>query len=432
MITMTSITRIHAREVLDSRGRPTVEVDVWLKDVRGRVIVPSGASTGTAEALELRDGDPQRYNGRGVLKAVHHVNEVIGPQLVGCDGMDQADIDERLLDMDGTPQKTNLGANALLGVSLANACAAAKSVKAPLYTYISWQAQSVVEDPDQQTMDPVKAKLPTPMVNMISGGLHAGKNLDFQDFLVVPHGAPGFRTALEWMAKIHRRLGEVLREAKYEGWLIGDEGGYGPRLKSNREAAELLVRAIETAGLRAGTDVSLAIDVAASHFFDTPSYYLKCGGASTMGSSEMVDLIESLANDFPIISIEDPLDEDDWQGWQAITSRLGDKVQIVGDDLLATNPERLKKAIQQRAANSILIKPNQIGTLTETLATMHIARQAGFKRIVSARSGESEDTFIADLAVGTGAEQIKIGSIVRGERTAKYNRLLRIAEELEH
>ena len=428
---MTTITRIHAREVLDSRGRPTVEVDVFLGDhVFGRAIVPSGASTGTAEALELRDGDPNRFDGRGVTRAVDNVNNLIASELVGCDASDQADIDDRLLELDGTPQKTNLGGNALLGVSLAVACATARAMKSPLHTYISWLVAST-DDPEEQTLDPVKAKMPLPMVNMISGGLHAGRNLDFQDFLIIPSGAVDYPQALEWIARVHARLGEVLRKSGYEGWLIGDEGGYGPRLKSNREAAELLVRAIEDAHLEPGGQVAIAIDVAASHFFDTPSYYLKCGGEATLGSSEMVDLIESLCNDFPIISVEDPLVEDDWQGWRELTSRIGQQVNVLGDDLLATSRERLQRAIEERAANAVLIKPNQVGTLTEALDTIQLARQAGFSYTVSARSGETEDTFIADLAVGTAANYIKIGSLVRGERTAKYNRLLRIAEELQ-
>ena len=427
---MTTITRIHAREVLDSRGRPTVEVDVFLgDDVFGRATVPSGASTGTAEALELRDGDPGRFDGRGVLRAVANVNEIIAPELVGCDASDQADIDDRLLELDGTPQKTHLGGNALLGVSLATACATARAMRSPLYIYISWLAAST-DDPDGQTLDPVKAKLPLPMVNMISGGLHAGRNLDFQDFLIIPSGAGDYGQALEWITRVYARLGDVLRKAGYEGWLVGDEGGYGPRLKSNREAAELLVRAIQEAQLEPGEQVNIAVDVAASHFFDTPSYYLKCGGRATLGSSEMVDLIESLCEDFPIISVEDPLNEDDWAGWSELTSRIGDKVNVLGDDLLATNKERLQRAISDHAANAILIKPNQVGTLTETLETIQLARGAGFSFTVSARSGETEDTFIADLAVGTAADYIKIGSLVRGERTAKYNRLLRIAEEL--
>ena len=428
---MTTITRIPAREVLDSRGRPTVEVDVFLGDeVFGRAIVPSGASTGTAEALELRDGDPERFQGRGVLRAVANINNIIAPELTGCDASDQAGIDHRLLDLDGTPQKTNLGGNAMLGVSLANACATARAMRSPLYTYVSWLAAST-DDPDEQTLDPVKAKMPLPMVNMISGGLHAGRNLDFQDFLIIPSGASGYGQALEWIARVYACLGKVLNKAGYEGWLVGDEGGYGPRLTSNREAAELLVRAIEDAHLEPGKQVALAVDVAASHFFDTPSYYLKCGGEATLGSSEMVDLIESLCEDFPIISVEDPLVEDDWEGWSTLTSRIGSQVSVLGDDLLATNRERLQKAIELRAANAILIKPNQVGTLTETLETIQLARKAGFSFTVSARSGETEDTFIADLAVGTAANYIKIGSLVRGERTAKYNRLLRIAEEMQ-
>lgn len=428
---MTTITRIHAREVLDSRGRPTVEVDVWVGDrAHGRAIVPSGASTGRAEALELRDGNPERYGGRGVRKAVDNVNEVVAPQLVDCDASDQTDIDRRLLALDGTPQKTKLGANALLGVSLAAACAMAKLLQTPLYQYLARWSQLAPADPDSATKPPVRPKLPRPMVNMISGGLHAGRNLDIQDFMAIPRGAKNFRQALEWMVRLYERVGEVLRDAGYEGYLVGDEGGYGPQVASNREAAELLVRAIESAGLRPGEDVAIALDVAASHFFDATYYQLRCGGEVKLGPSEMVDWVESLARDFPITSIEDPLAEDDWDAWQALTSRLGDRVHIVGDDLLATNLARLKTAIEKRAANAILIKPNQVGTLTETLQAMQHARDAGWTCIASARSGETEDTFIADLAVGAAADYIKIGSVVRGERTAKYNQLLRIAEEL--
>ncbi len=427
---MTTITRIHAREVLDSRGRPTVEVDLFCDGgVMGRATVPAGASTGTTEAADLRDGDPDRFDGHGVLRAVANVNERIAPELIGCDASDQNDIDGRLIELDGTPQKTKLGGNALLGVSLANACATASAMRSPLHTYISWLA-ATTDDPDEQTLDPIKAKMPLPMVNMISGGLHAGKNLDFQDFLIIPRGASSYRLGLDWVTRVYWRLGEVLRKAGYEGWLVGDEGGYGPRLKSNREAAELLMRAIEDSELRPGEDIQLAVDVAATHFFDTPSYYLKSGGNATLGSSEMVDLIESLCNDFPIAVVEDPLAEDDWQGWSELTQRIGSRVGVMGDDLLTTSRERVEKAIQQRAANAVLIKPNQVGTLTEALETQRVARDAGFVCTVSARSGETEDTFIADMAVGTAADYIKIGSIVRGERTAKYNRLLRIAEEL--
>jgi len=428
---MTTITRIHAREVLDSRGQPTIEVDVFLGEgVCGRAIVPSGASTGTAEALELRDGDPQRYAGRGVLRAVASVNERIAPEMMGCDASDQSAIDQRLIDLDGTPQKNHLGGNATLGVSLAVCCATAQATRTPLHKYISWLAAST-DDPDGQTLDPVQEKIPLPMVNMISGGLHAGKNLDFQDFLIIPRGAQSYHQGLEWITRVYRRLGEVLAKAGYEGWLVGDEGGYGPRMKSNREAAELIVRAIEDAKLRPGHDVQLAIDVAASHFFDTPSYYLRCGGAVTLGSSEMVDLVESLCRDFPVAVVEDPLAEDDWQGWRELTARIGESVRVMGDDLTATNCQRLQRAVAEHCANAILIKPNQVGTLSETLETLQAARSAGFTCTVSARSGETEDTFIADLAVGTAADYIKIGSIARGERTAKYNRLLRIAEELE-
>jgi enolase len=266
---------------------------------------------------------------------------------------------------------------------------------------------------------------------MISGGLHANRNMDFQDYMVIPVGAKSFSESLEWLTRMHRRLGDVLREAGYEGYLTGDEGGYGPRVKSNREGAELLVRAIEASGLRPGKDVTIALDVASSHFFDATLYQLRCGSKAQLGSSEMIDLFESLAHDFPLVSIEDPLQEDDWPAWRDMTSRLGDQLTIVGDDFLSTNPERIRRAVAENAANAVLIKPNQVGTLSDTLSALHIAESAGWKRIVSARSGESEDAFIADLAVGVAADYIKIGSVVRGERTAKYNRLLRIAEEFE-
>lgn len=427
----TTISRIHGREVLDSRGQPTVEVEVWLGDeLSGRAIVPSGASTGKAEALELRDGDPNRFDGRGVEKAVAKVNQVIAPELVGRDAADQEGLDQRLIDLDGSEQKTNLGANSILGVSLATAKATAKRLQLPLYAYFSRLAQLLPAKADSPTTPPVRSRLPRLMTNMISGGHHGGWNLDFQDFMAVPIGAPDLRTALVWLARIQSKLGELLRERGQETHLIADEGGYGPRLASNREAAELLVRAIEMARLRPGDQVSLAIDVAASHFYDAPYYELRVGSSARLGSVEVVDLLESFAGDFPILAIEDGLAEEDWPGWRELTRRIGERTLIVGDDLFATNPARLQRGIEAKAATAILIKPNQIGTLSETLQAIVAAKSAGLTTIVSARSGETEDSTISDLAVGTAADYIKIGALRRGERTAKYNRLLRISEEI--
>ncbi len=422
---MTAIQRIHAREVLDSRGRPTVEVEITCVDgSQGVAIVPSGASTGAAEACELRDGDPIRYDGMGVRKACRNVEETIAPALIGCDVAEQATLDRRLLDLDGTPQKARLGANALLGVSLAAAHAAAASGQILLYEHLHrlWLAG--------QTTSATPLKMPLPMTNMISGGLHAGGNLDFQDFLISPHGAPDYATGLEWIVRVYNRLGKLLAAAGYEGRLVGDEGGYGPRLASNREAARLVVQAIEAAGLIPGEQVSIALDVAATHFYDGRHYRLAATGNASLSSEDMIDELESLANDFPIHSIEDGLAEDDWTGWQTLHARLGNRIRLVGDDLFATNPDRIARGIELAAANAALIKVNQIGTLTETFEAMRLAMSGGLVRVVSARSGETEDTTIADLAVATAADQIKIGSIVRSERLAKYNRLLRIEEWL--
>lgn len=422
---MTLISQIHAREVLDSRGQPTVEVEVHAGARWGRAMVPSGASTGSAEVLELRDRNPGRYDGRGVQTAVSHVNEIIAPQLIGTEVVDQSAVDERLLVLDGTPQKSKLGGNALLGVSLAAAHAGAAVKGVPLYQHFH-----TVFDPENAT----SPRMPLPMVNMISGGLHAGGNLDFQDILIEPFGAPDYATGLEWLVRVYRRLGELLTQAGYEGRLVGDEGGYGPKLKSNREAIEFVLQAIEAAGLRPGMagDVTMAIDVAASHFFDPSSntYRLTTEGGRTLSSSQMIDRLIDLVREFPIRSIEDGLAEEDWSGWQELSRRMDSRVQLVGDDLFATNPARLQRGIDERVANSVLIKVNQIGTLTETFRTMRLARHAGYTCVVSARSGETEDSTIADLAVGTSAAQIKIGCIVRSERLAKYNQLLRIAEKL--
>jgi enolase len=422
---VSGIARVLAREVLDSRGSPTVEVEIFTAGgACGRAIVPAGASTGKAEARELRDGDSNRYDGRGVHTAVQNVVTVLGPAVAGMDVADQAGIDTRLCEVDGTADKARLGANAILGVSMASAHAAAATKQIPLYRHIHeiWK---------QVYPAAASARLPAPMTNMISGGLHAGGNLDFQDFLVQPIGAANYATALEWLVRIARRLSTVLIEHGYEGRLLADEGGFGPRLRGPREALDYLIEAIQRASLLPGRDVTIALDVASTQFWDGTAYRLTGDSVRLVSSSQMVALLESLVSQYPITSIEDGLAEDDWYGWQELTQRLGQRVRLVGDDLLTTNPERLQRAIELSAANAILIKLNQIGTLTETLQTMRIAKTAGWDCIVSARSGETEDTTIADLAVATSAESIKIGCIHHGERLAKYNQLLRIAEQLE-
>jgi enolase len=424
---MRHISGIQAREVLDSRGRPTVEVDVFVGGrLAGRAIVPSGASTGAAEALELRDGD-ERYDGLGVRRAVANVNRVIAPALAGADPADQLALDKKLLALDPSPQKSQLGANAILGVSLAAAHAGAAVREVPLYRHLHDCLMTVAEHGGAIP----EPRMPLPMTNMISGGLHAGHNLDFQDVLVIPHAAPDFPTGLEWIVRVYNRLGGLLTAAGYEGRLVGDEGGFGPRLASNEQAIEFVVTAIEAAGLRPSEDMTIALDVASTHFYDGRSYRLKAGKDTRLSSNEMIEHLEQFVARYPITSIEDGLAEEDWDGWQQLTSRLGGHVQIVGDDLFATNPQRVHRGIEMQAANSLLVKPNQIGTLTETLRAIDPARRAGMTHVVSARSGETEDTTISDLAVGTAAKYIKIGSIVRSERLAKYNRLLRIETELQ-
>jgi enolase len=426
---MARITKIHAREILDSRGRPTVEAEVHLEgDIVGRASVPSGASTGVAEACELRDGDTARYEGLGVRRAVENVLREIAPSVVGCDAGEQVVIDERMIALDGTPTKSRLGANAILAVSLATARAAALANQVPLYRHID-DLQCAHRSPLTTHHSPLTPRLPRPMTNMISGGKHAGGNLDFQDVLIIPAGAPDYPTGLEWIVRVYRRLGMLLNAAGYEGYLVGDEGGYGPRLKSNREAVEFVVRAIEAANLRPGADVTIALDVAASHFYRDGGYYLAAEAGQRLTSSQMIDRLEQWTADFPITSIEDGLAESDWQGWKELTARLGGKVALVGDDLFATNEKLLQRGIDGRIANAVLIKVNQIGTLTETLRTIALAKQHGYTTIVSARSGETEDDFLADLAVGVAGDYIKIGSVARSERLSKYNRLLRIAEE---
>jgi enolase len=378
-------------------------------------MVPSGASTGRHEALELRDDDPRRYHGKGVLRAVGHVTEVIGPALLGRSVTEQEAIDQLLCTLDGRPGKSRLGANALLGVSLA--CARAAAAVQGVFLW--------------QSMDRTgQARLPLPMVNLISGGLHAGGNLDFQDFLLLPIGARRYSEALEMTVAVYRALGAVLREQGYEGILVGDEGGFGPRLESNEQAVELILSAIHRAGLEPGRDAALALDVASTHFYHEGIYRLKAEGGQELQPEEMVKRLARWSVTYPILSIEDGLAEDDWDGWVRLTARLGGTVQLIGDDLFVTNPERLRQGIERRAGNAVLVKVNQIGTLSEALAVVELARRHGYRAVISARSGETEDPFLADLAVATGAGQIKIGSVARSERLAKYNQLLRIEEEL--
>lgn len=416
---MSTIQSIVAREVLDSRGNPTVEVEVRASDGSwGRAIAPSGASTGTHEAVELRDNDPGRYRGKGVLRAVENVRGPIADALVGMSLLDQRAIDERLISVDGTDNFSRLGANAALATSLAAAHARAMAQRVPLYQSLATDAVS----------------LPLPMINMISGGLHAGEQIEFQDFLILPMGAKTYRQALEWTVDVYRSLGEVLAAIGQESVLVGDEGGYGPKLSQNREALDLLVQAIERAGRTPGQDVAIGIDVASTHFYRDGRYWIRLDSdtAVDLTSDDMIDLLAQWVDAYPLVSIEDGLAEDDWQAWRRLTDTLGDRVQLIGDDLMVTNPVRLQKAIDAGAANAILIKPNQIGTLTQTLDVLSQAKQAGLQTVVSARSGETEDSSICDIAVASAAGQIKIGSVARGERLAKYNQLLRLEEHLGH
>jgi enolase len=411
-----TITCVHAREVLDSRGNPTVEVEVHCAGgAFGRAIVPSGASTGKHEAVELRDGDSARYGGKGVRRAVASVRDVLAPLLHGLDVTDQMRIDRLLCETDGTPNKARLGANALLGVSLACARAAAASRGQSLWRYLDTEGV---------------ARLPLPMVNLISGGLHAGGNLDLQDFLLMPIGARSYSEALEMTVAVYRALGRVLTHHGFEGVLVGDEGGYGPRLQSNEQAIEMILRAIEDARLKPGEQASIALDVASTHFYQDGRYQLRIDGGRTFDADGMIALLERWVTQYPILSIEDGLAEDDWDGWRKLTAVLGDRVQLIGDDLFVTNPERLRRGIADGIANCVLVKVNQIGTLTEALDVVRLARSAGYRAVISARSGETEDSTLADLAVATGAGQIKIGSVARSERLAKYNQLLRIEEEI--
>ncbi len=411
-----TIRRVHAREVLDSRGNPTVEVEVRCAGgASGRAIVPSGASTGRHEARELRDGDPSRYGGKGVRRAVANILQHIAPRLQGMPAAEQEQIDRTLIELDGTPDKSRLGANAVLGASLACAHAAAAARGLPLWHHLDRTGS---------------ARMPLPMVNLISGGLHAGGNLDFQDFLLVPIGARSLSEALEMTVAVYRSLAGVLARHGFEGVLVGDEGGFGPRLHSNEQAVRLVLEAIEGAGLVPGRDAALALDVASTHIFRDGLYHLKDVGEAPLPADAMVELLVRWARDYPIVSIEDGMAEDDWDGWRRLTDALGQRVQLIGDDLFVTNPERLRRGIAEQVANGVLVKLNQIGTLTETLEVVRLAQESGYRAVISARSGETEDTTIADLAVATGAGQIKIGSIARGERLAKYNQLLRIEEEV--
>jgi enolase len=410
----TLIEAIVAREVLDSRGNPTIEVDVRLEsgDV-GRAIVPSGASTGAHEALELRDGDTSRYNGKGVLKAVRAVNEDIAEALIGFDAADQIGLDQELIALDGTPNKSKLGANAILGVSLAAAKAAAAAFGLPLYRYLGGVHAHV---------------LPVPMMNIMNGGQHATNSTDFQEFMIMPVGAESFREGLRWGAEIYHALKKVIHDRGFST-TVGDEGGFAPSLPTNDAPLQLIMEAIEKAGYRPGEQIMIALDPATTEIYEDGKYHLKREGRS-LSSAEMVDYWVDLVNRYPIISLEDGLAEDDWEGWVLLRAKLGDRVQLVGDDFLVTNVNRLQRAIDARAANSILIKLNQIGSLTETLSAIQLAQRSGWTAIVSHRSGESEDVTIADLVVATNAGQIKTGAPARTDRIAKYNQLLRIEEEL--
>jgi enolase len=414
---MSAITGVYAREILDSRGNPTVEVEVQLESgAWGRAAVPSGASTGKREAVELRDGDAQRYRGKGVQQAVRNVEETIAPEIDGMEASEQAAIDQALLELDGTPNKSALGANAVLAVSLAAARAAADDAGLPLYAYLGGVGGRL---------------LPVPLVNVINGGAHADNGIDFQEFMLVPAGADSFGNAIRMAVEVFHALREGLKEKKL-GTGLGDEGGFAPALGSNTAALDFLMQAIERAGYRPGDDIALALDVAASEFAqDNGRYRLRREGI-TLDSEELVARYEAIVDRYPVVSIEDGLGEDDWAGWAMLTRRLGGRVQLVGDDLFVTNPAVIQQGIQKGLANAVLVKVNQVGTLTETLDAIELAKRAGYGTVISHRSGETEDTFVADLAVAVNAGQIKTGSVARSERTAKYNQLLRIEEELGH
>ena len=412
---MSHISSIHAREVLDSRGNPTVEAEVSLENgIKGRAIVPSGASTGEHEAVELRDGDKKRYLGKGVLKAVENVNRDIARELAKSDVTEQRALDQKMIELDGSDNKGRLGANAILAVSMAGARAAAASYGLPLYRYLGGAGAHT---------------LPVPMMNILNGGAHADNNVDFQEFMVMPVGAKSFSEALRWGVEVFHTLKGVLKKRSYNT-AVGDEGGFAPSLKSNVEAIEVVLEAIQQAGYKPGEQIAIALDPAASEFYQDGKYVFKKSDKSAKTSEEMVRFWATWAKDYPIVSLEDGLAEDDWNGWQMLTKELGGKIQLVGDDLFVTNVKRLQQGIDQQVGNSILIKVNQIGTVSETLDAIDLARRNGYTSVISHRSGETEDTFIADLAVATGAGQIKTGSASRTDRIAKYNQLLRIEEEL--
>jgi len=410
-----TIKDVKAREILDSRGNPTVEVEVKLEDgTVGRAGVPSGASTGVHEALELRDGDKKRYNGKGVLQAVGNVNKLIAPEICGLNAFDQAGLDEKLITLDGTPNKNKLGANAILGVSLAAARAAALSLKLPLYRYLGGLGARV---------------LPVPMFNILNGGVHANwQGTDLQEFMIAPVGAPSLREAVRWGSEVYQALKSVLKARGYSTG-VGDEGGFAPALKKNSEAVELIVEAIEKAGYKPGAEVAIALDAAASSFYEDGVYNLRTEGKKVK-AEEMVKMYEDWVEKYPVFSIEDGLAEDDWEGWKVLNERLGQTTQLVGDDIFVTNVERIKKGIEENAANSVLIKLNQIGTLTETIQAIDLARRANWTAKISHRSGETVDSFIADFSVAMGTGQLKTGAPCRGERVEKYNQLMRIEEEL--
>ncbi len=412
---MSNIAEIRARQVLDSRGNPTVEAEVWLQDgTVGRAIVPSGASTGEHEAVELRDGDKSQYVGKGVLKAVKNVNGEIADALAGFDAADQRTLDQKMIELDGTENKGRLGANAILSVSMAAARATATCYKLPLYRYLGGAGANT---------------LPTPMMNILNGGVHADSSVDFQEFMVMPVGAPSFSEALRWGVEVFHTLKGVLKKRGYST-SVGDEGGFAPSLKSNVEAIEVILEAITQAGYKPGKDISIALDPAASEFFQDGKYVFKKSDKSSKSSEEMVRFYSKWASDYPIVSLEDGLAENDWEGWALLTKELGGKIQLVGDDIFVTNIKIFAKGIEKGVANSILIKLNQIGTVSETLDAIDLGRRNGYTSVISHRSGETEDTFIADLAVATGAGQIKTGSASRTDRIAKYNQLLRIEEAL--
>lgn len=412
----TTITDIRAREILDSRGNPTIRTHVHLQSgAIGKASVPSGASTGKYEALELRDEDTSRYSGKGVLKAVANVNNIIAPDLLGLDALSQDEIDEKLKTLDGTPLKKKLGANALLSVSMAVAHAASQSLKLPLYAFLGKRTEY---------------RLPVPLINILNGGSHADNNVDFQEFMIVPAGSPTFSEAIRMGAEVFHHLKKILRKNGYST-AVGDEGGFAPDLKSNEQALDLILESIHKAGYQAAKDIYLALDVAASEFYEDKKYVFTKSGGSEKETDQMIELYQKLVQKYPIISVEDGLSEDDWPGWKAMTDQLGRDIQIVGDDIFVTNLEKLIKGASEGIGNSILIKLNQIGTLSETIETVNRAHQEGYSTIISHRSGETEDTFIADLSVALDSGQIKTGSVSRSERVAKYNRLLEIEEELK-